>query len=174
MQNNGIRDRKTQSGYLQQERTPKADRHDGTDTQIPGVRGGEIRRAHMQRRTERGREGRLPESHEGVPAIVRTLLYLLKGSEKRGPDETDPPDHAADPRLLGSAYDAGVYRRPVSAKHEAGGTDDPQHTGQGYGRMHDARRGIHVRAAVPGTIPGQAAVCHSGGRHIQTQGKDYR
>ena len=160
MQNNGIRDRKTQSGYLQQERTPKADRHDGTDTQIPGVRGGEIRRAHMQRRTERGREGRLPESHEGVPAIVRTLLYLLKGSEKRGPDETDPPDHAADPRLLGSAYDAG--------------TDDPQHTGQGYGRMHDARRGIHVRAAVPGTIPGQAAVCHSGGRHIQTQGKDYR
>lgn len=79
----------------------------------------------MQRRTERGREGRLPESHEGVPEAVRTLLYLFERPEKRGPDETDPPDHAADPRLFGSAYDAGVYRRPVSAKNEAGGTDDP-------------------------------------------------
>ena len=31
VQNNGIRDRNTQSGYLQQERTPKADCHGGTD-----------------------------------------------------------------------------------------------------------------------------------------------
>ena len=36
----------------------------------------------MQRRTERGREGCLPESYERIPAVVRTLLYLLKGSEK--------------------------------------------------------------------------------------------
>ena len=125
----------------------------------------------MQRRTERGREGRLPESHEGVPEAVRTLLYLFERPEKRGPDETDPPDHAADPRLFGSAYDAGVYRRPVSAKNEAGGTDDPQHTGQGYGRVYDARRGIHVRAAVPGIIPGQAAVRHPGGTSPSNAGK---
>ena len=46
----------------------------------------------MQCRTERGREGCLPESYERVPAIVRTLLfYLFKGSEKRGPDETNLP-----------------------------------------------------------------------------------
>ena len=31
VQNNGIRDRNTQSGYLRQERTPKADCHGGTD-----------------------------------------------------------------------------------------------------------------------------------------------
>lgn len=125
----------------------------------------------MQRRTERGREGRLPESHEGVPEAVRTLLYLFERPEKRGPDETDPPDHAADPRLFGSAYDAGVYRRPVSAKNEAGGPDGPQDTGQGYGRMHDARRGIHVRAAVPGTIPGPGRCLSFGGTSHSNAGK---
>ena len=62
----------------------------------------------------------------------------------------------------------------ISGKNEAGGPDGPQDTGQGYGRMHDARRGIHVRAAVPGTIPGQAAVRHPRERHFQAQGKDHR
>lgn len=40
--------------------------------------------------------------------------------------------------------------------------------------MYDARRGIHVRAAVPGIIRRQAAVRHPGGRRLQTQGKDHR
>lgn len=128
----------------------------------------------MQRRTERGREGRLPESHEGVPEAVRTLLYLFERPEKRGPDETDPPDHAADPRLFGSAYDAGYI-----------GDRFPRKTKQVVRMVRRIPGKVTVGCTTLGAVsmyerlfrelfPDQAAVCHSGGRHIQTQGKDYR